>query len=83
MLVQRYEERITEARDPKDAMVLELAVAAGCGYIVTYNKRENPLQGIDDFLADAPDVEPPRRTASQKKRSGGRRCSGGMPCVKS
>ena len=22
-------------------------------------KRANPLQGIDDFLADAPDVEPP------------------------
>lgn len=22
-------------------------------------RQENPLQGIDDFLADAPDVEPP------------------------
>ncbi len=29
-------------RDPKDAMVLELAVAAGCDYIVTYNKRDFP-----------------------------------------
>ncbi len=29
-------------RDPKDAMVLELAVAAGCDYLVTYNKRDFP-----------------------------------------
>ena len=29
-------------RDPKDALVLELAVAAGCDYIVTYNKRDFP-----------------------------------------
>ena len=28
--------------DPKDALVLELAVAAGCDYIVTYNKRDFP-----------------------------------------
>ena len=27
-------------RDPKDDMVLELAVKAGCDYIVTYNKRD-------------------------------------------
>ena len=29
-------------RDPNDALVLELAVAAGCDYIVTYNKRDFP-----------------------------------------
>ncbi len=27
-------------RDPKDDMVLEVAVAGGCDYIVTYNKRD-------------------------------------------
>ena len=27
-------------RDPKDDMVLELALKAGCDYIVTYNKRD-------------------------------------------
>ena len=27
-------------RDPDDDMVLELAVTAGCDYIVTYNKRD-------------------------------------------
>jgi putative PIN family toxin of toxin-antitoxin system len=27
-------------RDPKDDMVLELAVAAGCDFIVTYNQRD-------------------------------------------
>lgn len=34
-------------RDPKDDMVLELAVKAGCDYIVTYNHRD--FQGIDQF----------------------------------
>ena len=29
-------------RDPGDALVLELAVAAGCDYIVTYNKWDFP-----------------------------------------
>lgn len=28
--------------DPRDEMVLELAVTAGCKYIVTYNKRHFP-----------------------------------------
>ena len=34
-------------RDPKDEMVLELAVAAGCQHIVTYNKRD--FQGVEAF----------------------------------
>jgi len=34
-------------RDPKDDMVLELAVASGCRYIVTYNKKD--FQGVDKF----------------------------------
>lgn len=33
--------------DPKDDMVLELAVSADCDYIVTYNQKD--FQGIDDF----------------------------------
>lgn len=34
-------------RDRNDEMVLELAVAAGCGYIVTYNQRD--FRGADRF----------------------------------
>jgi putative PIN family toxin of toxin-antitoxin system len=34
-------------RDPKDDMVLELAVAAGCRTIVTYNKSD--FQGAEAF----------------------------------
>jgi putative PIN family toxin of toxin-antitoxin system len=34
-------------KDPKDDMVLELAVAAGCTYIVTYNVRD--FQGAEQF----------------------------------
>lgn len=34
-------------RDPKDDMVLELAVAASCDFIVTYNKRD--FQGAERF----------------------------------
>jgi predicted nucleic acid-binding protein len=34
-------------RDPKDDMLLELAVAAGCDAIVSYNKRD--LAGVKDF----------------------------------
>jgi putative PIN family toxin of toxin-antitoxin system len=34
-------------RDPEDHLVLEVAVAAGCGYIVTYNKRD--FQGVAEF----------------------------------
>jgi predicted nucleic acid-binding protein len=34
-------------RDPKDDMVLELAVAGGCDCIVTYNLRD--FQGADQF----------------------------------
>lgn len=33
--------------DPKDEMVLELAVAAGCDTIVTYNKRD--FRGVEKF----------------------------------
>lgn len=41
-------------RDPKDDMVLELAVAAQCSYIVTYNTRD--FQGIEQFSVQA--IEP-------------------------
>ena len=34
-------------RDPKDEMVLEVAVKAGCDAIVTYNKRD--FQGVEAF----------------------------------
>ena len=34
-------------RDPKDEMILELAVAAGCRYIITFNKKA--FSGIDKF----------------------------------
>ena len=34
-------------RDPNDDMILELAVAAGCNFIVTHNKKD--FKGIDDF----------------------------------
>lgn len=34
-------------RDPDDEMVLEVAVAAGCDAIVTFNKRD--YQGIEQF----------------------------------
>ncbi len=34
-------------KDPKDDMVLELAVAASCDFIVTFNKRD--FQGVDQF----------------------------------
>lgn len=34
-------------RDPKDDMVLELAVKAGCEFIITYNTRD--FAGIEQF----------------------------------
>jgi putative PIN family toxin of toxin-antitoxin system len=34
-------------RDPKDDMILELAVSAGCEIIVTYNKAD--FEGIEQF----------------------------------
>jgi putative PIN family toxin of toxin-antitoxin system len=34
-------------RDPKDDMVLELAVAGGCDFIVTYNQRD--FIGTEEF----------------------------------
>ena len=34
-------------KDPKDDMVLELAVTANCDFIVTYNKRD--FQGAEHF----------------------------------
>jgi putative PIN family toxin of toxin-antitoxin system len=34
-------------RDPKDDLVLELAVKAGCEYIITYNKRD--FVGVEQF----------------------------------
>ncbi len=33
--------------DPKDDMVLELAVSAGCTIIVTYNKDD--FEGVEKF----------------------------------
>ncbi|HKI18204.1 MAG TPA: PIN domain-containing protein [Isosphaeraceae bacterium] len=34
-------------RDPKDELVLELAVEAGCDLIITYNQRD--FSGIERF----------------------------------
>lgn len=34
-------------RDPNDDMVLELAAAAGCNFIITHNKKD--FKNIDDF----------------------------------
>ena len=34
-------------KDPKDDMVLELAVASGSRYIITFNK--NDFKGVDKF----------------------------------
>jgi predicted nucleic acid-binding protein len=34
-------------KDPKDDMVLELAVSAGCDIIVTYNKDD--FEGVEQF----------------------------------
>jgi putative PIN family toxin of toxin-antitoxin system len=34
-------------KDIDDEMVLELAVAAGCGYIITYNKGD--FEGVEQF----------------------------------
>lgn len=41
-------------RDPKDHLVLEVAVAAGCEYIVTYNKRD--FQSVDTFGVEVVDA---------------------------
>ena len=38
-------------RDPNDDMVLELAVAARCTFIITYNKRD--FRGIQQFGIEA------------------------------
>lgn len=38
-------------KDPKDDMILELAVKAGCSFIVTYNKRD--FVGSEDFGVQA------------------------------
>ncbi|MCW9707661.1 putative toxin-antitoxin system toxin component, PIN family [Fodinibius salsisoli] len=38
-------------KDPKDDMVLELAVEAGCEYIITYNFGD--FKGIEQFGAEA------------------------------
>lgn len=37
-------------RDPKDDMVLELAVAANCDFIITYNKKD--FEGVEQFGVD-------------------------------
>lgn len=34
-------------KDPKEYMVLELAVSAGCEIIVTYNKAD--FEGVEQF----------------------------------
>jgi predicted nucleic acid-binding protein len=36
-----------QLKDPGDDMVLELAVTAGCNYIITYNV--NDFKGIENF----------------------------------
>lgn len=41
-------------RDPKDHLVLEVAVASGCEYIVTYNKRD--FQGVGKFGVEVVDA---------------------------
>jgi len=41
-------------RDPKDDMILELAVKAGCEFIVTYNTRD--FAGVEQFGIQA--IEP-------------------------
>jgi putative PIN family toxin of toxin-antitoxin system len=38
-------------KDPNDDMVLELAVAAGCNYIITHNKQD--FKGIEQFGMEA------------------------------
>jgi putative PIN family toxin of toxin-antitoxin system len=38
-------------RDPRDDMVLELAIAAGCEFIVTFNRKE--FAGVDIFGIEA------------------------------
>jgi putative PIN family toxin of toxin-antitoxin system len=38
-------------KDPNDDMVLELAVAAGCNFIVTYNKQD--FRNIEQFGMEA------------------------------
>ena len=48
------------ARDPKDEMLVELAVAGGCDRIITFNKRDLPdvgrigikLQNPNEFLKE-------------------------------
>ena len=36
-----------QLRDPSDDMLLELAVAAGCDYIITYNLKD--FKGVEQF----------------------------------
>ncbi len=38
-------------KDPKDDMVLELAVSAGCAFIVAYNRQD--FAGIEQFAVEA------------------------------
>jgi putative PIN family toxin of toxin-antitoxin system len=38
-------------RDPKDDMVLEVAVAANCDFIITYNKRD--FENLEQFGIEA------------------------------
>ena len=42
-------------KDPKDEMVLELAVTAGCRHIVTYNKRD--FAGVERFGIEVIDAK--------------------------
>jgi putative PIN family toxin of toxin-antitoxin system len=41
-------------RDPRDHLVLEVAVAAGCEYIVSYNKRD--FRGVEKFGVEVVDA---------------------------
>lgn len=42
-------------KDPKDEMILELAVTAGCRHIVTHNKRD--FAGVERFGIEALDAK--------------------------
>ncbi|NBB75617.1 MAG: PIN domain-containing protein [Bacteroidetes bacterium] len=41
-------------RDPRDHLVLEVTVAAGCEYIVSYNKRD--FRGVEKFGVEVVDA---------------------------
>lgn len=42
-------------RDPKDDMILELAVKAGCEFIITYNVRD--FAGVEQLVSKSSNLE--------------------------